>query len=990
MIKKILYSTLIVVTAFVAFSYLCLTTTAGSKLLFKVIRFSMPGQMTVKQIQGNLRSGLTLEQFSYKTKTMTISMDELNSAIRITALLDRTIAFDHLTVKKLRIIDQSNHKKSPTKSSTALLPFHLSISQAELTDSLYQHGNKQWSLQQLNLNQQSPTKKNINTVELTWQHAAWQTANLTQLTSHHGSAIIKTQGKINKKHINIELQQLSGQWQEQDLSGHGGIIIKNNTVSLQHIIINVGKAQLSLNGCVGDKWQLTWSTSIPELANILPKANGKIQSHGKLTGKRLSPQIDAHLLIEHLKLTQVKINQLAIKIKPSNILLMTGNNITIGNWQLVQTHIKIKEKNKQHTAHIFAKTPMSNLDILLTGTTQGKYWPVWLKQVNFSSKDHGMWRLDNTARFIASAHDIVFEPFCLKSDKKTSICTQAYWKPHKEWLAHIQTKALPLTDLLSSTQQNPRLQGNLSFDLQLAQIANKFSGNATASLSSGSFNNAFTEERNKLTWQSGYWKGKIDKNGVKSSFKLTIADDSIITGKLLLPKLKDLSFDLKQQPMQSSIQANLTQLAFLSLIFPEISDVKGHLSANWQITGTIDSPSVKGTTKLTQASCQIPRAGITLEDIVFNISSPTLTQINYAGSMRANKGTLSIKGKTSLAIPDFPTELRLTGQNALIFNNTTAKLTVDPDLQLTIQNHSTDLSGKIHIPTAIITPKDSSNSVTLSDDVIFVSDLDENTPKMHFSSQLDLTLGDNVFLNYAGLNAHLGGSVSLSESSSQATTAVGELYVKKGFYNAYGRQLNISQGQLMFAGGPVTNPAINIKASKEVATISQSSVSNTNYTSNTVVGVSLTGTLKKPQMTLFSEPSGLSQSQILSNLVMGTSLDKVTGQEKKLTKALSSSNVNESQAAMLKEQLQHSLGLDELSVTSGDVYDPNKQSVIQNTSLTLGKMLSPRLYMNYSVGLITSTNIFSINYKINNKWRLRSQTDLDANAIDLIYSIDKD
>ena len=93
---------------------------------------------------------------------------------------------------------------------------------------------------------------------------------------------------------------------------------------------------------------------------------------------------------------------------------------------------------------------------------------------------------------------------------------------------------------------------------------------------------------------------------------------------------------------------------------------------------------------------------------------------------------------------------------------------------------------------------------------------------------------------------------------------------------------------------------------------------------------------------------------------------------------------------MIKSQLQHSLGLDELSVNTGKLYDPESKSVAQNTSLTLGKMLSPKLLLSYSVGIIDPINILNMTYKINNKWMLRSQTDLESSSIDLLYSIETD
>ncbi len=991
MIKKMLYSFLVFVMALILIVYLCLTTTVGNQILFNIAKISLPGKITLQQLQGNLHSGLHLKQLSYKTKTLSLSLDELHGSIKITALLNKTIAIKNLTIKQLHISQAKTMRKSDKKkAASTFLPFHLLIQQTQLIDSLYQYGKQRWSLQQLNIDSTLPLKDDVILTELKWQNLNLQTTDLTPLTSKYGQAAIKTQGKLHKKNIKMQLQQLSGQWQDQVFSGHGSIAINNNTWNLQDIIIKAGNAYLSLSGNIGKKWQLAWDANIPNLANFLPKTKGQIKSQGSLTGKRASPQISTSLSVNNLALKHIQIAKLTMEVQPNQITSITGNNIMLAQWQLDNLHINIKQHNKQHTAQLSVQTPTSNLEVLLSGTEQPQQWPIWLKKFTFSSKEYGTWKLNKTARFLASKHDIKLNRFCLKNNNQASICAQAYWKPEEKWRTHIQAHAVPLESLPIKKQQDIQLDGNVSLDIKLSQILDQLTGHFAISLSQGNIRSAFIEEESRLNWQSGNWQGKVDKEGLSSHFNLTITDDSAISGTLNLPKLSSLATDINKQAIQSHIQANITQLAFIHLIFPDIQKAKGHLSANWQMTGTVGLPEIKGDAKLTQASCHLPKAGITLDNIDVNISSPTFKQVNYVGSMRANQGTLNIQGNTSLSTAGFTTKLHLTGKNALILDNTIAKLTIDPDLQLTMKNNHIDLTGDIHLPMAIITPKDFSNGVTLSDDVVFASDIDEARPKTHFSSQVTLTLGEHVFLNYLGLSAHLGGHISLYESSSKITTAIGELYVANGFYNAYNQKLNISQGQLMFTGGPVTNPGVNIKASKEVNTLAQSSASNANYTSNrAIVGISITGTLKKPQLDFFSDPPGLSQSQILSNLALGASLDDSKGREKELTKALSSSNISKSQAAMLKEQLQYSLGLDELNVTSGDVYDANKNSMVQNTSLTLGKMLSPRLYMSYSIGLIESINIFNVNYKINDEWKLRSQTDLNASAVDLIYSFDK-
>ena len=67
-----------------------------------------------------------------------------------------------------------------------------------------------------------------------------------------------------------------------------------------------------------------------------------------------------------------------------------------------------------------------------------------------------------------------------------------------------------------------------------------------------------------------------------------------------------------------------------------------------------------------------------------------------------------------------------------------------------------------------------------------------------------------------------------------------ELEVRNGKYRAYARQLDVERGRLVFTGGPVTDPGVDLRASRKVPGYK--------------VGVLVRGLLRLPQLTLFSEP----------------------------------------------------------------------------------------------------------------------------------------
>src|SRR3546814_16340731 len=66
-----------------------------------------------------------------------------------------------------------------------------------------------------------------------------------------------------------------------------------------------------------------------------------------------------------------------------------------------------------------------------------------------------------------------------------------------------------------------------------------------------------------------------------------------------------------------------------------------------------------------------------------------------------------------------------------------------------------------------------------------------------------------------GLKSRLTGSVEAIEQPGIATRARGEINLVDGHYKAYGQDLTIETGKLIFSGGPVTEPALEVRATRK-------------------------------------------------------------------------------------------------------------------------------------------------------------------------------
>ena len=94
--------------------------------------------------------------------------------------------------------------------------------------------------------------------------------------------------------------------------------------------------------------------------------------------------------------------------------------------------------------------------------------------------------------------------------------------------------------------------------------------------------------------------------------------------------------------------------------------------------------------------------------------------------------------------------------------------------------------------------------------------------------------------------------------------------------------------------------------------------------------------------------------------------------------------------ARLKSQIQQKFGLTELDVTSFEKKDKvNPASTLQHTALVLGRYLTPKLYINYSFDILDNNNTFRVRYFLNKNWSVQTESSLDGNGVDLLYSFER-
>jgi translocation and assembly module TamB len=391
-----------------------------------------------------------------------------------------------------------------------------------------------------------------------------------------------------------------------------------------------------------------------------------------------------------------------------------------------------------------------------------------------------------------------------------------------------------------------------------------------------------------------------------------------------------------------------------------LDSAAGQLALDFAVAGRVAAPLLEGEARLTQGSLDFYQANLRLRDLrsTVRLRDNTLT-LNADG--KAGDGSLKIDGRLGWLNRRLNGQLTLSGDSLLVADVPEARILASPDLKFVLDGRRMNVSGSVEIPEARIVPADTATAVLVSTDERIIRP--EAPPgadePFEVTTDLRLTLGKKVRIKAYGLSGTVTGAVRTRTAPREPSIASGELEVIDGEYRAYGKELEVERGKLLFTGGPVTDPGVDLRATRELPGYK--------------VGVIARGPLRRPQLTLFSEPS-LPQQQIASMLIVGrTSIQDDVGE------SADELSAEEQGGAILAGQLGKYVGLDDVGLT--------QNSSTGDQALVFGKYLSPRFYVSYGISLVEEINTLKLRYTIGDRWTISAESGSE-NAADIEYRIE--
>ncbi len=776
--------------------------------------------------------------------------------------------------------------------------------------------------------------------------------------------------------ITVEAEDINinGELRDRPVRLSGSFSYSDTLIDVSNLKLQSGQSILAANGQLQNKnINFNWSLQSPDLQDFYPALSGSLNADGKLSGSLEKPSIDARL-----KGDDVAYGEFQAGVVDGNASITLADNadlnanIALQNLKLPQLNaeslkLTIEGRENQHTIALSLASKPLDLSLRATGGLQAdQIWQGQFTEFSFSNDKAGQWQLTEQGPLSLSLQKQSIPQHCWTSSSG-EFCLKASHQ-NQQWQAAGNFADVPLSLFEAFVVQIEQLQGSLRGHFSMASNAESvMTGEGEIFLDNASLqmNQIALNQQKPVPLNNVSLRYQIEANKSTASFHLEPQLDGVsaINAELQTAGLSTVINNPQQAPLDGSITTTIRELSQLELSHPAFDDLKGQININLDIGGTVAQPVIEGQASLQDGQVAIVDAGIVLKQIQVDVEG-NLDQVNFDFQAHSGEGRLTGEGTFKLTESSWELTTQIKGRDFEAMNTPEALVIAEPDLTVSMTPNKTLVKGQVHIPRAQIEPTQFNSTVSPSRDVVVVSD-EEKTDATEAVTEIDITvsLGDKVKLKAMGFQGRLTGSLRVFGKTSDILLANGEIKIKDGSYVAYGQTLHVDDGSIRFAGGPIDNPQLDIKAVRK----------GRDYQA----GLHIQGTAASPQADLFSDPT-MSQDDILSYLLLGKPLNQASATDAALL-ASAATGMGLQNGAMIGDEIASTFGLDEFSIEGDSA---------ENAAVQVGKYLSPKLYLSYGIGVFESVSTVELRYQLSKIWALKAESGTES-GVDLLYTYER-
>ena len=733
----------------------------------------------------------------------------------------------------------------------------------------------------------------------------------------------------------VDIPRLQGQLRGRPLQASASVQLLGEQAEGK-LELALGNSQVSAQGKVGSQLDVQAQLQPLQLDDLLPGSSGSLAGSLALRGRSDSPDITADLRGSGLRWGDYQadsvslVGELPWRGRQGQLALQASQlqaGMALDNVQLSASG------NLQQLA--LAGTAGNELgQLALQGNVgqTGTGWAGGLQALQLDPAKGAAWALRAPVAFRVDGSRIRVGDLCLGAATGGALCASADWPNNG---VQFSGDALPLSLvqpwLPLNEGRRTHLRGELTLDGRLRPQGKALVGQFTLLSPEGGVRLGDNARGELVRYDNFNARIDLSPGAINGYVGIGFAGDGFVDARVATGWSDN-------APLVGDIYLNMSRLYWLELFSPDLVRPTGLLEGHVSLRGVRAQPQIGGEARLSNFAGEFPALGLNLSEG----SGELVAQPDGSARIRANvktggAGALQVDGGLSLFGQEQPLQLGITGNQVLLANTPELRIIANPDLQFTLDQQAMKLTGSVQVPEASIDLERLDRGTSTSDDVVVLDPVDPTAgPSSPLAMELAIRLGDKVTMSGFGLKGTLAGDLQVVARPGREMTANGQLEVG-GRYKAYGQDLTITDGRLLWNHGVVSDPRIAIRARREIGEVT--------------AGIQVSGRAMQPKVDIWSEPA-MSQSEALSYLVLGRSLSMASSDQ--VDQVSAASAALSAGSGFLASQIGARLGFDDAGVS--------QSRALGGAVLGVGKYITPKLYVGYGVSMIGAGQVLTLKY----------------------------
>lgn len=741
-----------------------------------------------------------------------------------------------------------------------------------------------------------------------------------------------------------------------------------------NLLIRLGGNTLKVTGDLKNKFALDAILQAPTLNNVLPDLTGSVQGSLKLRGDLKAPQLLADFSANALRWADLSIRRIAIKSDMRSNDIIHGNlHLQINQFQegalsIRKLTLSASGNEKQHQTKLVIQGEPMALQLQLKGSFDRLHqsWHVVLSQAHLytSLKKWFLKRSNMVLDYQNQQQKMVILPHFRKNhNAKIGVTQNITAKTSGQTNTVLKHSDLTMLKPALATVDT-KIIGDFTgiADLDWASGGGLPRGKVSLMSNGLKINQILQKKTSSITFDTLTMNARLDKRLAYLDWVIKIAENGQFSGQVQVADLQN------QCNLSGNVKINDIALVLLKPLLESNENINGLINANLRFGGNIYQPKLYG-------QLGLEHLVINGTFIPFSMTDSRIA-LDFTGTSSALQGVISTThGKINFSgnadwghMNAWRVLVYAKGNRVRTTVLPMTRLDISPDIVFEAMPALFTLNGKVDVPWARIAMKEvpqsavalSSDEVLFDDNLKLISD-STKSDAIPISTNLLIHVGDDVYIDAFGLKAKLKGDLKVLQDK-RGLGLNGQIDIPSGHFHAYGQNLIIEKGQLLFSG-PVHPPYLNIEA-----------IRNPDNTEDDVTaGVRITGLANQPKVEVFSDPVK-SQQEALSYLLRGHRLDTLSIDTNTMTSMLIGMGV--AQSGKLVNKIGETFGVSNLVLDT--------QGVGDNSQVVVSGYITPSLQVKYGVGIFSSLATLTLRYRLTPKLYLEAVSGVDQ-VFNLLY-----